>query len=84
MLDVVFQLKVVSQQMLVRNLFYFLNLKFIFQTVGYDPIISEAEARESKITKMSLEEVFHQSDYLTVHTPLLPQTKRESILFYFF
>lgn len=48
---------------------------FGMKTIGYDPIVSEADALASKITKMTLEEVYHQSDYLSVHTPLLPQTK---------
>lgn len=48
---------------------------FGMKTVGYDPVVSEADALQSKITKMSREEVFYQSDYLTVHTPLIPQTK---------
>lgn len=58
--------------------------EIVFQTVGYDPVVSEADALQCKITKMSREEVFYQSDYLTVHTPLIPQTKRESVLLFFF
>ncbi|GAB1603109.1 D-3-phosphoglycerate dehydrogenase-like [Argonauta hians] len=48
---------------------------FGMKTVGFDPIVSAAAALECNITKLSLEETLRHSHYITVHTPLIPQTK---------
>ncbi|CAI9729402.1 D-3-phosphoglycerate dehydrogenase [Octopus vulgaris] len=48
---------------------------FGMKTVGFDPIVTEEEALKCNITKLSLEETLRLSHYLTVHTPLIPQTK---------
>jgi len=45
------------------------------RTIGFDPLLSPQVARESKITLMSLEELYAQSDFITLHTPLTPETK---------
>ncbi|XP_072179535.1 D-3-phosphoglycerate dehydrogenase-like [Diadema setosum] len=48
---------------------------FGMTTIGYDPIVSAEDARQSNIEWMTLEEMWPKCDYITVHTPLIPQTK---------
>ena len=43
--------------------------------IGYDPFIAAAIARENSVTLVSMEEVFAQSDYLSLHVGLTPQTE---------
>ncbi|XP_004527399.1 D-3-phosphoglycerate dehydrogenase [Ceratitis capitata] len=43
--------------------------------IGYDPITTEEEARAAGIEKMDLESIWPLADYITVHTPLIPQTR---------
>ncbi|XP_011181691.2 D-3-phosphoglycerate dehydrogenase [Zeugodacus cucurbitae] len=45
------------------------------RTIGYDPITTEEEARAAGIEKMELESIWPLADYITVHTPLIPQTR---------
>ena len=44
-------------------------------TIGYDPVLSEAAARSSGVTAVSLDELFEKSDFITVHTPMTNETK---------
>lgn len=44
-------------------------------TIGFDPIIPGEVTREFGVESMTLEEIWPQADYITVHTPLIPQTK---------
>lgn len=46
-----------------------------FQTIGFDPIVSTEDAAKFNVTKLTLEEIFPQADYITVHTPLIPATR---------
>ncbi len=48
----------------------------LFQTIGYDPIIPAEASREFGVESLSLEEIWPVADYITVHTPLIPETKR--------
>ena len=48
---------------------------FGMKTVGYDPIMSAESAREAGISKMSLDQLFSISDFITVHTPLTAETR---------
>ncbi|XP_050430539.1 D-3-phosphoglycerate dehydrogenase [Adelges cooleyi] len=48
---------------------------FGMKTVGYDPVISNASAAEFGVELLGLEEIWPVADYITVHTPLIPQTK---------
>uniref|UniRef100_H2ZPM9 D-3-phosphoglycerate dehydrogenase n=1 Tax=Ciona savignyi TaxID=51511 RepID=H2ZPM9_CIOSA len=48
---------------------------FGMKTIGFDPIISKEEAAKSNIDWMTLDEMWPLCDYITVHTPLIPQTK---------
>ena len=49
-----------------------------WQTIGYDPIVSKEAALEFKVDKMELEDIWPLADYITVHTPYMPQTHRKS------
>ncbi|MFZ3171156.1 MAG: phosphoglycerate dehydrogenase [Carboxydocellales bacterium] len=48
---------------------------FEMKTIGYDPYLSEERANANGIQLMSLEEVFKNADFLTVHLPLTKETK---------
>ncbi|CAB3383333.1 Hypothetical predicted protein [Cloeon dipterum] len=48
---------------------------FGMKTIGFDPIISSQAAREFNVEKMELEQIWPLADYITVHTPLIPQTR---------
>nr|ACS12894.1 3-phosphoglycerate dehydrogenase-like protein [Chironex fleckeri] len=45
------------------------------RTVGYDPIVPKEAAAEFGVEFMELEEMWPIVDFITVHTPLIPQTK---------
>lgn len=47
---------------------------YFYQTVGYDPITPPEVAMSWAVEPMSLDELWPQCDYLTVHTPLMPST----------
>ncbi|XP_065346504.1 D-3-phosphoglycerate dehydrogenase-like [Cloeon dipterum] len=48
---------------------------FGMKTIGYDPVISSEAVRELNVEKMELEQIWPLADYITVHMPLIPQTK---------
>jgi len=48
---------------------------FGMKTIGFDPMVSVESAQTSNIEWMKLEDIFPQADYITVHTPLIPQTR---------
>ena len=48
---------------------------FGMELIGYDPFIAPVIARENDITLVSLDEVFKNSDYLTLHVGLTTQTE---------
>lgn len=43
--------------------------------IGYDPYLSEENARDLGIKKVELTELFRTSDFITVHTPLTAETR---------
>ncbi len=45
------------------------------KVIGYDPFISEENASKKGVKLVSLEEIFRESDYITLHTPLTKETK---------
>ncbi len=45
------------------------------KVIGYDPFISPEKAAKVQVRLVDLKELFQQSDYITVHTPLTPETK---------
>lgn len=48
---------------------------FAMKTIGFDPLVSKEEANKFNVESMSLDEIWPQADFITVHTPLIPQTK---------
>ncbi|KAK5647238.1 hypothetical protein RI129_002130 [Pyrocoelia pectoralis] len=44
------------------------------KTVGYDPIVSAEEAAKFNVKFLELDEIWPIADYITLHTPLLPET----------
>jgi D-3-phosphoglycerate dehydrogenase len=43
--------------------------------IAYDPYINKDRAQQLGVEVVSLEELFVRSDFITLHTPLVPQTK---------
>lgn len=43
--------------------------------MAYDPFLTEEQAEELGVTHGTLEDVISQGDFLTIHTPLLKETK---------
>jgi len=50
-------------------------LSFGMRILAYDPFITEAKAQELGIRLSTLEEIYRESDFITVHTPLTPETR---------
>jgi len=48
---------------------------FAMNVIAYDPFLSGDQAKTMGIEKVDLEEVFKRSDFITIHTPLTPETK---------
>ncbi|XP_020287399.1 uncharacterized protein LOC109856485 [Pseudomyrmex gracilis] len=48
---------------------------FGMNIVAFDPILKPEVADQLDVTKMSLDEIWPVADYITVHTPLIPQTR---------
>ena len=47
---------------------------FGMQTIGYDPVLSEQSARSFGIEPATLDDIFKNSDFITIHTPLTKET----------
>lgn len=47
------------------------------QTVGYDPLVPAEEAAKFQVEFLELEQMWPVVDFITVHTPLIPQTRGE-------
>ena len=48
---------------------------FGMTTIGFDPIVSAEAAAKWNIEWLQLDDMWSRCDYITVHTPLIPQTK---------
>ncbi|XP_054011869.1 hydroxypyruvate reductase-like [Hylaeus anthracinus] len=48
---------------------------FGMRVIAFDPILTPSEAVKLDVEKLSLDEIWPQADYITVHTPLIPQTR---------
>jgi D-3-phosphoglycerate dehydrogenase len=48
---------------------------FGMRLVVYDPVLSSEAARELGVTQLSLEDLLAQSDFVSIHAPLTPQTR---------
>ena len=64
----------VSVGAIARHLLVLLR-PFRFRVVVYDPFVSEEEARELGVEKVSLEDLFEIADVVSLHTPWLPETE---------
>jgi D-3-phosphoglycerate dehydrogenase len=52
------------------------NMVNMFGTLlAYDPYVSQDQADAFKVRMVSMDELLAQSDYISVHTPLMPQTR---------
>jgi len=47
---------------------------FGMRCIGYDPIVTAAQAAQANIEFMSLEQIWPLADYISIHVPLLPET----------
>jgi len=43
--------------------------------IAYDPFLSEDKAKTLGIEKVELDELFSRSDFITIHTPMTPETR---------
>jgi D-3-phosphoglycerate dehydrogenase len=43
--------------------------------IAYDPFLSEEKASAMGIEKVELDELFSRADFITIHTPITPETK---------
>lgn len=50
-------------------------LAFEMRVLGYDPYVSEEKARSIGVELVSLDEIYRQADFITVHLPLTKETK---------
>lgn len=50
-------------------------LSFDMRVIAYDPYLSVEKSKDLGIELVSLDTVFKESDYITVHTPLTDETK---------
>jgi D-3-phosphoglycerate dehydrogenase len=50
-------------------------LAFGMNILAYDPFLSEDKAKTMGVVKVDLLELFRRSDFITIHTPLTPETK---------
>jgi len=48
---------------------------FNMNIIGYDPYVTEERAKQLGITLGTVEDVVKQADFITVHTPLIKETK---------
>ena len=48
---------------------------FGMKIVAFDPLLQNEDAEKLDVKKSSLDEIWPVADYITVHTPLIPQTK---------
>lgn len=55
---------------------------FDLNVVVYDPFVNAAEAEKLGVELVSLEELFESADIVSLHAPLLPETKGMSLVNY--
>ncbi len=48
---------------------------FGMKILGYDPYLTEDRAGQLGITKASLDEIANEADFITIHTPLIKETR---------
>jgi D-3-phosphoglycerate dehydrogenase len=42
--------------------------------LGYDPVMTQEAFKEAGLQRAELDEIYRSSDFITVHTPLTPET----------
>jgi len=65
----------ISLGMIARRVLELLR-PYDLNVIAYDPFVSEEDAANLGVTLGSLEEVFAQSDVVSVHAPWLPETEK--------
>ena len=68
-------LLIASGKSILKIVFGVKLIIFSNQTIGYDPLVPADEAAKYNIEWMELDKLWPKADYITVHTPLIPQTK---------
>ena len=48
---------------------------FMMNVIAFDPYLSEDRAKKMGIEQVTLEDLFRRSDFISIHTPLTPETK---------
>ena len=48
---------------------------FEMRVLGYDPYVTEERAKNLQVELASLERIYKEADFITLHVPLTPQTK---------
>jgi D-3-phosphoglycerate dehydrogenase len=48
---------------------------FSMNVIAYDPFLSEEKAKTMGVEKVALQDLFRRADFITVHTPLTPETR---------
>ncbi|MGB9715535.1 MAG: phosphoglycerate dehydrogenase [Thermodesulfovibrionales bacterium] len=48
---------------------------FAMNVISYDPFLSDEKAKTMGVEKVSLEELFRRSDFITIHTPITAETR---------
>ena len=48
---------------------------FAMNVIAYDPFLSEEKAEAMGVERVSLEELFRRSDFITIHTPITVETR---------
>jgi glyoxylate/hydroxypyruvate reductase A len=48
---------------------------FGMKVVAYDPFITEAKAHQLGVELVSLDELYARADFISIHTPLTPETR---------
>ena len=43
--------------------------------LGYDPVMTAAAFQEAGLTQADLPEIYRRADFITVHTPMTPETR---------
>ena len=55
---------------------------FSLQTIGFDPMVAAEDAASWGIEFTPLDQIWPVADFITVHTPLIPQTKGQLQFFF--
>ena len=65
----------VREKIIILLAFEYVMFLGFFQTVGYDPLVPAEAAAKFNVEFLELEQLWPVVDFITVHTPLIPQTR---------